>query len=165
MHVCLFAFLSIPDSWLSNSDSLSLLIQSYIPTCILVCVCVCYIYIYLFSPLRIPYSCLHNSLFLLDAGLLIWTKTSCLTCHPAFLPGFHRFGEYACLSWLSTEILFLSESVDFLSLLDICLPEFLVLFVCVCVCLCHGVHRQTNRHSRCVCVFVSRCAPADKQTQ
>jgi hypothetical protein len=39
----------------------------------------------------------------------------------------------------------LSESVDFLSLLDMYWPVFLV---CVCVCLCHGVHRQTNRHSR-----------------
>ena len=39
MHVCLFSFLSIPDSWLPNSDSLALLIQSYIPTCILVCLC------------------------------------------------------------------------------------------------------------------------------
>jgi hypothetical protein len=39
MHVCLFAFLGIRDSWLPNSDSLSLLIQSYIPTCILLYVC------------------------------------------------------------------------------------------------------------------------------
>jgi hypothetical protein len=44
----------------------------------------------------------------------------------------------------------LSELVDFLSLLDMCLSVFLVLLVCVCVC---------------VFVFVSRCAPADKQTQ
>jgi hypothetical protein len=28
------------------------------------------------------------------------------------------------------------------------LPVFLVLLVCVCVCVCHGVHWQTNRHSR-----------------
>ncbi len=32
-----YAFLSILDSYLPNSDSLSFLIQSYIPTCILVC--------------------------------------------------------------------------------------------------------------------------------
>jgi hypothetical protein len=38
MHVGLLAFLSIPDSWLPNSESLLLLIQSYIPTCVLVCV-------------------------------------------------------------------------------------------------------------------------------
>jgi hypothetical protein len=44
----------------------------------------------------------------------------------------------------------LSESVDVLSLLDMYLPMFLVwrVCVCVCVCVCHGVHRQTNRHSR-----------------
>ncbi len=29
MHVCLLTFLSLPDSWLPNSDSLSLLIKSY----------------------------------------------------------------------------------------------------------------------------------------
>ncbi len=39
MHVCLFAFLSIPVSLLPNSDSLSLPIQSYISTCVLMCVC------------------------------------------------------------------------------------------------------------------------------
>ncbi len=53
-----------------------------------------------------------------------------------------------CFSWLSTEILCLSESVDFLSILDMYLPVFFVVLVCVCVCSCHGVHRQTNRHSR-----------------
>ena len=37
MHVCVFAFLIIPDSWLPHSDLLLLLIQSYIPTCVLVC--------------------------------------------------------------------------------------------------------------------------------
>jgi hypothetical protein len=47
-------------------------------------------------------------------------------------------------------MLCLSESVDFLSFLDMYLPVFVVLCVCVCVCVCvcHGVHRQTNRHSR-----------------
>jgi hypothetical protein len=40
MHVCLFDFLSIPDSWLPDSDSLLLLVQSYIPTCVLVCLCI-----------------------------------------------------------------------------------------------------------------------------
>jgi hypothetical protein len=44
MHVCLFAFLSIPYIWWPNCDSLSLLIQSYIPTCILVCLCM-YIFV------------------------------------------------------------------------------------------------------------------------
>ncbi len=34
------------------------------------------------------------------------------------------------------------------SLLDMYLLVSLVLLVCVCVFLCHGVHRQTNRHSR-----------------
>ncbi len=62
------------------------------------------------------------------------------------MPDFHRFGECACFSWLSTVILCLSASVDSLSLLDMYLPVFSVLLVCVCV-------------------FVSRCAPEDKQTQ
>ena len=95
--------------------------------------------------LQIPFS-----LFLLDTGCFICPTTSCRPCHPAFLPGFHRFSECACFSWLSTEILCLSDSVDFLSLLAMYLPVFLVLLVCVCVCVCvcHGVHRQTNRHSR-----------------
>ncbi len=148
MHVCLFAFLSILDSWLPNSDSLSLLIQSYMPTCILVFVCVCIFLIFLFVFLSIPYSWLPNSLFLLDTGSFICPTTSCRPCHPAFLPGFHRFGECVCFSWLSTEILCTSESVDFLSLLDMYFSVFLVVLVCVCVCLWHGVHRQTNRHSR-----------------
>jgi hypothetical protein len=49
-----------------------------------------------------------------------------------------------------------SESVEFLSFLDMYLPVFLVLLacVCVCVCLCHGVHRQTNRHSGEICEAV-----------
>jgi hypothetical protein len=146
MYDCLFAFLSILDSWWPNSDSLSLLIQSYIPTCILGCVCM-YIHVlvlYVFP--SIPYSWWSNSLFFLDLGRLICRKTSCRSFHPAFLPGFHRFSECVCFSWLSTEILCLSESVDFLSLLDMFLPVFLVLLVFVC--LCHGVHRQTNRHNR-----------------
>jgi hypothetical protein len=41
MYVCVFAFLSIPASWLPNSDSLSFLIQSYIPTCIR-CLTLCF---------------------------------------------------------------------------------------------------------------------------
>ena len=104
--------------------------------------------LFLFVFLSIPYSWLPNSLFLLDTGRFIWTTTSCRPCHPAFLPGFHRFSECACFLWLSTAILCLSNSVDFLSLLAMYLPVFLVLLVCVCVCLFHGVHRQTNRHSR-----------------
>ena len=92
-HVChgLFASLSIPDSWLSNSDSLSLLIQSYIPTCILVCLCM-YIYICMFS-VSIPHSWLSNSLFLLDTGSFFCPTTSCRPCHRTFLPSFHRFSE------------------------------------------------------------------------
>ncbi len=49
---------------------------------------------------------------------------------------------------MSTEILCLSESVDFPSLLDMYLLVFLVLCVCVFFFLCHGGHRQTNRHRR-----------------
>ncbi len=44
MHVFLF-LLSMPDSWLPDADSPSLLIQSYIPACILVCL----VYVYICS--------------------------------------------------------------------------------------------------------------------
>jgi hypothetical protein len=84
--------------------------------CVCVCMYICMFFWFVF--LRIPYSWLPNSLFLLDTGSFICTTTSCRPCHRTSLPGFHRFGESACLSWLSTEILCLSESVDFLSLLD-----------------------------------------------
>ena len=94
MHVCLFAFLSIPDSWWPSSDSLSLLLHSYIPTCILVCLCMCTFVLFCFVLLSIPYRWLSNSLFLLDAGSLIWTTTSCRTCHRTFSPGCPCFGEY-----------------------------------------------------------------------
>ncbi len=108
MHVCLFAFLSIPDSWLPNS------------------------------------------LLLLDTGGLVCLTTSCRPCHPTFFPGFHRLGVCVCLSWLSTEILCLSDSLDFLSLLAMHFPEFLVLFACVCVCVCVTVctGRQTDTVER-----------------
>ncbi len=142
-YVCLFAFLSIPDSWLPITD-FSLLIQSYTPTCVLVCLCLCTFFFWV----SIPCSWLPNSLFLLDTGILFWITTSCQPCQRTFLPVFHRFSECACFTWLSTETLCLSESVDFLSLLDMCWPVFLVLLVCVCVC-----------------VLVSRCVPGDEQTQ
>ena len=80
-----------------------------------------YVYMFvicLFAFLSIPDSWWPNSLFVLDTGILICPATSCRPCNPAFLPGFHRFGECACLSWLSTEILCLSASVDVLSVLD-----------------------------------------------
>jgi hypothetical protein len=67
--------------------------------CMCVCVCVCVFM--LFD--CFPDSCLPNSLFLLDSGDFIWTTTSCRPCHPTFLPGFHRFSECACFSWLLTE--------------------------------------------------------------
>jgi hypothetical protein len=105
MFVCLFVFLSIPDSLLPNSDSLSLLIQSYMPTCILVCVCMYIFVLFLFVFLSVPYSWLPDSLFLLDTGSFVWRTTSCRTCHRTFLPDFHRFSEFACFSWLSTAIL------------------------------------------------------------
>ena len=44
-----FSSVSIPDSWLPNSDSVSLLIQSYIPTCILACA----VYVYVCSFFRL----------------------------------------------------------------------------------------------------------------
>jgi hypothetical protein len=152
MHVCLFVFLSIPDSWLANSDSFSLLIQSYIPTCMFVWVCM-YIYVlFLFVFLSIPCSWWPNSLFLLDTGILLCPTTSCRPCQPKFLPGFHRLGQCVCFMWLGlgTEILCSSESVGVLSLLDLYLPVCLVLLVCVCVCLsvtmCTG--RQTDTVER-----------------
>jgi hypothetical protein len=112
--------------------------------CVYVCVSV---YMYIYVLLSIRYSWLPNSLFLLDTGSFLWTTTSCRPCHRTFLPGFHRFRE-CVFSWLSTEILCLSESVDFPSLFDVCLPVFFVLLVCVCVFSSHVVYRQTNRHSR-----------------
>jgi hypothetical protein len=89
MDVCLFVFLSIPDSWLPNSDSLSLLIQSYIPTCMLVCVCM-YIFVpFLFVFLSRPCSWLPNSLCLLDTGSFICTTTSCSACRSVSSSGAH----------------------------------------------------------------------------
>ena len=74
--------------------------------------------------LRIPDSWWPNSLFVLDTGILICPATSCRPWNPAFLPGFRRFSECACLSWLSTEILCLSASVDVLSVPDMYLNLF-----------------------------------------
>ena len=115
------------------------------------CVCMYVFVLFLFVLLSKPCSWLPNSLFLLDTGIFICLTTNCRPCHPAFLPGFHRLGEcvccsWLCFSWLSTEILCWSESVDFQSLRDMHLPVFLVWLVCVCVSMC------------------SRCAPVDKQT-
>jgi hypothetical protein len=124
------------------ADSLSL---SYNHTYQHPYLCVC-VRIYLFVVLSIPCSWLSNSLFLLDTGILLWNTTSCRPCQTAFLPGFHRCSKCACCLWLSNEMLCLRESVDFLSFLDMYWPVFSVLLVCLCV-------------------FVSRCAPADKQTQ
>jgi hypothetical protein len=159
MQVCFFLFLSTRDSWLPNSDSLSLLIQSHIPTCILVCVCMYIFVLFVIVLLSLRYSWLPNSLFLLDTGSFICTTTSCRPCHLTFSPGFHRLCECACFSWLSTEILCLSESVDFPSLFDMYLPVLLVLLVCVCKFLSHGVHWQTNRHSR----KISEILPAHRR--
>ena len=78
--------------------------------------------------LRIPDSWWPNSLFVLDTGLFIGPATSCRPCHPTFLPGFHRCSECACLSWLSTEILCLSASVDVLSVLDMYLRFSVLVF-------------------------------------
>jgi hypothetical protein len=55
------------------------------------------------APQTIHDSSLPNSVFLLDTGNLIWAGTSCQPCNPAFLPVFHRFGEYLCFSWMFTE--------------------------------------------------------------
>ena len=85
-----------------------------------------YVYMFvtcLFAFLGIPDSWWSNSLFVLDTGLFICPATSCRPCHPTFLPGFHRFGECACLTWLSTEILCLSASVDYLTCI-LCVSVF-----------------------------------------
>jgi hypothetical protein len=113
-----FVFLSIPDSWLANSDSLSRSSYNHIYQHAYLCVSTYVLFVlFWFGFLSIPDSWLPNSLFLLDTGILFCTATSCRPCHPAFLLGFHRFCECACLSWLSTGILCLSESAGFLSLL------------------------------------------------
>ena len=157
------------------------------------CVCIYVFFFCLFFWVYLSAGCL--TLCLLDTGIFICTTTSCRPCHRTFLPGFHRFGECACFSWLSTEILLLSESLMKVLIFYhyVTCAVFWVLCVCVCVFLCHGVHRQTNRDSKqisestcvcvylficsfflvrltvgaclCMCFFVSRCAPADKQTQ
>jgi hypothetical protein len=132
MHVCLFDFVRIPDSLWPKADSLALLIQAYIPTCILVCLCTYIFVLFLFVFLSIPCSLLPNALFLVDTGSFFWTTTSCRPCPQGFLLGFPRLGECVCFSWLSTEILCLSESVDFLSLLDLYLPLFFSV-ACLCV--------------------------------
>jgi hypothetical protein len=94
---CIQAFVLSPDLF-------SLLRQSCIQAWILrVCVEI-YIYICcLFAFLSIRDNCLPNSLFLLDTVPFICTTTSCRTCQPTFLPGFHRLSEFACFSWLFTE--------------------------------------------------------------
>jgi hypothetical protein len=66
-------------------------------------VCIYIIVFSLFPFLSMTDNWLPNSLFLLDTGIFIWTTTSCRPCHPAFLPGFHRFSECVCFSWLCTE--------------------------------------------------------------
>jgi hypothetical protein len=106
----------------------------------------------------IPYSWMSNSLFLLDTGGFICPTTRCRPCHRTFLPGLHRFSECACFAWLSTEILCLSASADFLTFLAMYLSVFSVLLMCECVFLCHGVHRQSNRHSREISEIVPACA-------
>ncbi len=119
----LFKFLSMPDSWWPNSDSLSLLIQSYTPTCILVCVFVC---VYFFPPsfvlFSIPYRWLPNSLFRLDTGIFIWATTRCRPCHRTFLLGFPRFRECVFFWWLSNEILCLKVLIfyTFLTCVGLC---------------------------------------------
>jgi hypothetical protein len=122
MHVCLLAFVRMPDRWLPNSDSLSLR-SSYNHSYQHAYLCVC-VRIYLFFFFFLSRRWLPNALFLLNTGRFICTTTSCRPCHPAFLPGFPRLGECVCFSWLSTEIMCLSESFDFLSLLDMYLPVF-----------------------------------------
>ncbi len=81
-----------------DADSLSLLNKSYIQTCILVCMC---IYMFFFS--YDTWQQVAYSLFLLHTGVFRCTTTSCRPCRPAFLPGFHRFGECVCFLWLLTE--------------------------------------------------------------
>ncbi len=110
------------------------------------CVCMYVFVLFLFVLLSIPCSWLPNSLILFDTERFICTTISCRPCHRTFSPGFHRSGEclcfsWLCFSWLSTEIVCLIASVDFLSLRDMYFPVFLVWLVwCVCL-LFHGVHR------------------------
>ncbi len=83
--------------------------------CVTVYASICYLLFVFFS---ITYSWLPDSLFFLGTGGFLWCTTSCRSFRRIFLPDFHRFSECACFTWLSTEILCLSASVDFLSLLD-----------------------------------------------
>jgi hypothetical protein len=74
-----------------------------------------YVYIYMFFFvcvfLIIPDSWLPNSLVLLDTGIFICPTISCRPCHPAFLPGFPRFGE--CVFLVAVDrVVCLRDSVD-----------------------------------------------------
>ncbi len=126
-------------------------------TCVSVYIYICFFFVCFFE-----YTCcLSNSLFLLDTGIFFCRTTSCRPCHRTFSPGFHCFSECSCFAWLSTLILCLSASVDFLSwsLLDMYWPVFLV-FAYLCVLVSRwwsaSVHRQTNRH----CREISEIVPA-----
>jgi hypothetical protein len=110
MHVCLFCFFRISDSWLPNSYLVSF-VYNHTSEHVYVCADVS-VYVYNFFSLWVlAYSSWPNSMFLLNTGPFICTATSCRTCHRVFLQAFHRLSECACFSWLSTEILCLSECV------------------------------------------------------
>ncbi len=147
MFVCLLFWAYLTAGCLTLIRSRSSCNHTYQHAYLCVCVCI-YLSFFLFVFLSIPYSWWANSLFLLDTGSLSWATTSCRPCHPAFSPGFHHLSECACFSWLSTEMMWLSDSVDFLSLLDMYLTVFIVLCVCVCfgVTVCTG--RQTDTVER-----------------
>jgi hypothetical protein len=149
MFVCLFFWVYLTAGCLTLIRSRSSCNHTYQQWYL----CVCMYMFVLFSVCFSEYTLrlvqrLTISLFLLDTGLLISTTTSCRPCHRIFFPDFHRFSECSCFSWLSTEILCLSECVDFLSLLDMYLPLFWVLFVFVCFCVTVCTGRQTDTEER-----------------
>ena len=84
-------------------DADSLLRQSYIQTYVpCVCVCVYIFFVCLLFWVYLTAVCL-TLCFSSIQGLFICNSTSCRICHPTFLPGFHRFSECVCFSFLFTD--------------------------------------------------------------
>ena len=151
-YACLFAwFLEIPDSWLSNSDSLSLLIQSCIPTCN-TCVRV-YVYICSFV---FPWVLGYSWLYLTAGGLILYfssIQVSLSEQQPVVDPANRRFCR-AFIAWVSVRV-FRGRVLRYRTWVQVlilchfstCICLCFKCFLCECVFWCHGVHRQTNRHS------------------
>ncbi len=144
--IFVFAFLSIPDSLLPNSDSLSLLIQSYIPTCIRVCLCT-YIFVLFFPPVYLTAGCLTLCFSSNQAAYFVQ--------QPVVGPASRRFCR-AFIAWVSVCVscgwvlrycIWVKVLIFYNSLPWIWLCFECCLCLCVCVCLCHGDRVCTGRQT------------------